>query len=95
MTACRKDGAAPAQFIEDVDVISVDEPDPEVTPLGVKGLGEIGIVAVAAAVHKGQVSLRSGRAANGASAAAHPAATRSAPLMNAKPVAKLPVSLTR
>ena len=27
-----------------------DEPDPEVKPLGVKGLGEIGIVAVAAAV---------------------------------------------
>ena len=36
--------------IEDIDVIFVDEPDPEVTPLGVKGLGEIGIVAVAAAV---------------------------------------------
>ena len=36
--------------IENIDVIFVDEPDPEVTPLGVKGLGEIGIVAVAAAV---------------------------------------------
>ena len=36
--------------IEDIDVIFVDEPDPEVTPLGVKGLGEIGIVSVAAAV---------------------------------------------
>ena len=36
--------------IEDIDVIFVDEPDPEVTPLGVKGLGEIGIVGVAAAV---------------------------------------------
>ena len=36
--------------IEDIEVIFVDEPDPEVTPLGVKGLGEIGIVAVAAAV---------------------------------------------
>ncbi len=36
--------------IEGIDVIFVDEPDPEVTPLGVKGLGEIGIVAVAAAV---------------------------------------------
>ncbi len=36
--------------IEDIEVIFVDEPDPEVTPLGVKGLGEIGIVGTAAAV---------------------------------------------
>lgn len=36
--------------IEDIEVIFVDEPDPEVTPLGVKGLGEIAIVGVAAAV---------------------------------------------
>lgn len=36
--------------IPDIEVIFVDEPDPEVTPLGVKGLGEIGIVATAAAV---------------------------------------------
>jgi xanthine dehydrogenase YagR molybdenum-binding subunit len=36
--------------IEDIDVIFVDEPDPEVTPLGVKGVGEIGIVGTAAAV---------------------------------------------
>ena len=36
--------------IEDIDVIFVDEADAEVTPLGVKGLGEIGIVGVAAAV---------------------------------------------
>ena len=36
--------------IEDIEVIFVDEPDPEVTPLGVKGLGEIAIVSVAAAV---------------------------------------------
>jgi xanthine dehydrogenase YagR molybdenum-binding subunit len=36
--------------IDDIDVIFVDEPDPEVTPLGVKGLGEIGIVGTAAAV---------------------------------------------
>ena len=36
--------------IQNIDVIFVDEPDPEVSPLGVKGLGEIGIVAVAAAV---------------------------------------------
>ena len=36
--------------IADIDVIFVDEPDPEVSPLGVKGLGEIGIVGTAAAV---------------------------------------------
>ena len=36
--------------IYDIDVIFVDEPDPEVTPLGVKGVGEIGIVGTAAAV---------------------------------------------
>ena len=36
--------------IDSIDVIFVDEPDPEVTPLGVKGLGEIGIVGTAAAV---------------------------------------------
>lgn len=36
--------------IHDIEVIFVPEPDPEVTPLGVKGLGEIGIVGTAAAV---------------------------------------------
>jgi len=36
--------------IHDIDVIFVTEPDAEVTPLGVKGLGEIGIVGTAAAV---------------------------------------------
>jgi xanthine dehydrogenase YagR molybdenum-binding subunit len=36
--------------IENIEVIFVNEPDPEVTPLGVKGLGEIGIVGTAAAV---------------------------------------------
>ncbi|KAA2212392.1 xanthine dehydrogenase family protein molybdopterin-binding subunit [Teichococcus oryzae] len=36
--------------IGDIQVIFVDEPDPEVTPLGVKGVGEIGIVGTAAAV---------------------------------------------
>ncbi len=36
--------------VDDIDVIFVDEPDPEVTPLGVKGLGEIGIVGTAAAI---------------------------------------------
>lgn len=36
--------------IHDIDVIFVDEPDAEVSPLGVKGLGEIGIVGTAAAV---------------------------------------------
>ena len=36
--------------VEEIDVIFVDEPDPEVTPLGVKGVGEIGIVGTAAAI---------------------------------------------
>lgn len=36
--------------IPEIEVIFVDEPDAEVTPLGVKGLGEIGIVGTAAAV---------------------------------------------
>ncbi|TVV72691.1 xanthine dehydrogenase family protein molybdopterin-binding subunit [Sphingomonas solaris] len=36
--------------IDSIEVIFVDEPDPEVTPLGVKGVGEIGIVGTAAAV---------------------------------------------
>jgi xanthine dehydrogenase YagR molybdenum-binding subunit len=33
-----------------IDVIFVDEPDPEVSPLGVKGVGEIGVVGTAAAI---------------------------------------------
>jgi xanthine dehydrogenase YagR molybdenum-binding subunit len=36
--------------IHDIEVIFVDEVDPEVTPLGVKGLGEIGIVGTAGAI---------------------------------------------
>jgi xanthine dehydrogenase YagR molybdenum-binding subunit len=36
--------------VYDIEVIFVDEPDPEVTPLGVKGVGEIGIVGTAAAI---------------------------------------------
>src|SRR4051794_36858865 len=36
--------------IHDIEVIFVDEPDEIVNPLGIKGLGEIGIVGVAAAV---------------------------------------------
>jgi xanthine dehydrogenase YagR molybdenum-binding subunit len=36
--------------IHDIDVIFVDEPDDEVNDMGVKGLGEIGIVGTAAAV---------------------------------------------
>ncbi|WP_156678051.1 xanthine dehydrogenase family protein molybdopterin-binding subunit [Sphingomonas profundi] len=36
--------------VDAIEVIFVDEPDPEVTPLGVKGLGEIGIVGTAAAI---------------------------------------------
>ena len=36
--------------ITDIDVIFVDEPDSKTSPLGVKGLGEIGICGTAAAI---------------------------------------------
>jgi xanthine dehydrogenase YagR molybdenum-binding subunit len=36
--------------VHDIEVIFVDEPDAMVNPLGIKGLGEIGIVGVAAAI---------------------------------------------
>jgi xanthine dehydrogenase YagR molybdenum-binding subunit len=36
--------------IHDIDVIFVDEPDDIINPLGIKGVGEIGIVGVAAAI---------------------------------------------
>jgi xanthine dehydrogenase YagR molybdenum-binding subunit len=36
--------------VNDIQVIFVDEPDDTVNPLGIKGLGEIGIVGVAAAI---------------------------------------------
>jgi xanthine dehydrogenase YagR molybdenum-binding subunit len=36
--------------IHDIEVIFVDEPDDSINPLGIKGLGEIGIVGVAAAI---------------------------------------------
>jgi xanthine dehydrogenase YagR molybdenum-binding subunit len=36
--------------VHDIDVIFVEEPDHIVSPLGAKGLGEIGIVGVAAAI---------------------------------------------
>jgi xanthine dehydrogenase YagR molybdenum-binding subunit len=36
--------------IHGIDVIFVEEEDKEVSPLGVKGLGEIGIVGTAAAI---------------------------------------------
>ena len=36
--------------INDIEVIFVDEPDAETSPLGVKGVGEIGIVGTAAAI---------------------------------------------
>jgi xanthine dehydrogenase YagR molybdenum-binding subunit len=36
--------------VHDIKVIFVDEPDQTINPLGVKGLGEIGIVGVAAAI---------------------------------------------
>jgi xanthine dehydrogenase YagR molybdenum-binding subunit len=36
--------------VRDIKVIFVDEPDETINPLGIKGLGEIGIVGVAAAI---------------------------------------------
>jgi xanthine dehydrogenase YagR molybdenum-binding subunit len=36
--------------VHDIEVIFVDEPDQRINPLGIKGLGEIGIVGVAAAI---------------------------------------------
>ena len=36
--------------VHDIEVIFVDEPDDMVNPLGIKGLGEIGIVGVAASI---------------------------------------------
>jgi xanthine dehydrogenase YagR molybdenum-binding subunit len=36
--------------VHDIDVIFIDEPDAIINPLGVKGVGEIGIVGVAAAI---------------------------------------------
>jgi xanthine dehydrogenase YagR molybdenum-binding subunit len=36
--------------VHDIEVIFVDEPDEIINPLGMKGLGEIGIVGVAAAI---------------------------------------------
>jgi xanthine dehydrogenase YagR molybdenum-binding subunit len=36
--------------VQDIEVIFVDEPDEIINPLGVKGVGEIGIVGVAAAI---------------------------------------------
>ena len=36
--------------IRDIDVIFVDEPDDKASPIGVKGLGEIGIVGTGAAI---------------------------------------------
>jgi xanthine dehydrogenase YagR molybdenum-binding subunit len=36
--------------VHDIEVIFVDEPDEQINPMGIKGLGEIGIVGVAAAI---------------------------------------------
>jgi len=36
--------------VQDIGVIFVDEPDGIVNPLGIKGVGEIGIIGVAAAI---------------------------------------------
>jgi xanthine dehydrogenase YagR molybdenum-binding subunit len=39
--------------VQDIDVLFVDEPDDIINPLGIKGVGEIGIVGVAAAIANG------------------------------------------
>jgi xanthine dehydrogenase YagR molybdenum-binding subunit len=36
--------------VHEIEVIFVDEPDDKVNPMGIKGVGEIGIVGVAAAI---------------------------------------------
>jgi xanthine dehydrogenase YagR molybdenum-binding subunit len=36
--------------VHDIQVIFVDEPDDIINPLGIKGVGEIGLVGVAAAI---------------------------------------------
>jgi xanthine dehydrogenase YagR molybdenum-binding subunit len=36
--------------VHDIKVIFVEEPDESINPLGIKGVGEIGIVGVAAAI---------------------------------------------
>jgi xanthine dehydrogenase YagR molybdenum-binding subunit len=36
--------------VHDIEVIFVNEPDDIINPLGIKGVGEIGIVGVAAAI---------------------------------------------
>ena len=36
--------------VHEIEVIFVDEPDAKVNPMGIKGVGEIGIVGVAAAI---------------------------------------------
>ena len=36
--------------VQDIKIVFVDEPDNIINPLGIKGVGEIGIVGVAAAI---------------------------------------------
>jgi xanthine dehydrogenase YagR molybdenum-binding subunit len=36
--------------VHDIEVIFVDEPDEIINPLGIKGVGEIGVVGTAAAI---------------------------------------------
>ena len=36
--------------VQDIKIMFVDEPDSTVNPMGIKGVGEIGIVGVAAAI---------------------------------------------
>ncbi|WP_434387431.1 molybdopterin cofactor-binding domain-containing protein [Melittangium boletus] len=51
MTADLADYHVPVQAdVPDIDVHFVEEKDPHVNPLGIKGIGEVGITGVAAAV---------------------------------------------
>ncbi len=43
--------------VQDIKIIFVDEPDSAVNPLGIKGVGEIGIVGVAAAIANAAITL--------------------------------------
>ena len=42
--------AAPGRLVQDIDAVWIDERDPHLNPMGVKGIGEIGIVGTVAAI---------------------------------------------
>jgi xanthine dehydrogenase YagR molybdenum-binding subunit len=50
MLGLRSDLVSLNPDVHDIKVIFVDEPDDIVNPLGIKGLGEIGVAGVAAAI---------------------------------------------